>query len=131
MSGNFDFPRDELRVPRQPDWKVASTHIENPREIIPASKDRYFPAKTALLIDPFEDVRIWIQLLVITVDARIGNAAHDFVIAGIGKILLIADAHHAAFRLVAEQLPIASDFTPEERQERFASRFRCVTPEIA
>src|SRR5439155_25751578 len=71
-----------------------------------------------------------VRLFVVAVNARVGSAGENFVVAGIGELPAIGHRDHATLILVAEELTVPGDFIPKKRQQVTSPLPGGVTPEL-
>ena len=81
-------------------------------------------------MEPFEDGEVLVRFLGVAVDAGIGEAGEDLVVAGIRELHGVRDLRRAPGREVAVDLAFLRDLRPEERQQCLASLFRRFAPEL-
>jgi hypothetical protein len=98
---------------------------------IPA-RERGDPAfEAGAAVQPLEHRQVRVRLLIVAVDARIGEPREHLVVAGIGKPEAVRDAHAAPARRVAQDLALAGYDRPDEGQQRLAPCLRRRTIETS
>lgn len=113
------------RVDKEP----GAGRVEDPGEQIPGAEDGHAVFEARAAVEEFEDVHVGVVAPVVAVDARVGDAAEGFAVAGVGEVEPVGDARFRAARAVAEDLSFARNNRPEEGQQRGAAVFGGFAPE--
>ena len=97
---------------------------DDERQHVPAAVRGDAPFEAGTTVQPLEHRQVGIELLVVAVDPRVGGAREHLVVARVREPQPVRDPHAALAGRVAEDLALARDDGPEERQERLAPRLR-------
>lgn len=104
------------QIPSDLHREVAAIHVEDILVDVPGANDGDVAVEVGLLVEPFEHRDVWVGAVVVRINFRVGETGEHFVVAGIGKGLAVGDASDAAFELIAEELALRGDDTPEKRE---------------
>src|SRR6266403_439057 len=119
------------QVPADLDGEMVAADVENILESAPGGEDGDLVAEFGLLVEPFEYGRVRVRAEFVGVDFWIRRTGEHFVVAGKRKGFAVGDASDAAFGLVADDLALRGDDTPEKGKERLAAIADVVAPEFA
>ena len=116
----------------QPDAHVetAALAVEDRREDVPARDDADAAGELRLSVHPLEDRDVGVGAVLVLVDARVGGAGQDLVVARIGEL---GSRCRPGPELPSSRVPVETallrDDGPEKGQERLAPFPRGLAPE--
>jgi hypothetical protein len=119
------FRRIESRLYHQ----AATLAVEDVVETAPSAEHCHPAAQVGNVVQPFEDADVGVGTELVAVDPVVRGAGDYFVVARVRKKLLIGDAGAASQRLVAEELAVLRNRSPQKRKYDSATLGRVVAPE--
>ena len=114
----------EDRGPVAVDVQARALGRHDERQHVPAAVGGDAALEAGPPVQPLEHRQVRVGLLVVAVDARVGEAREHLVVAGVGEPQAVRDPHAAPARGVAQDLALAGHDRPDEGQQRLAARLR-------
>src|SRR5690606_23199476 len=117
-------------VESAPDGKPGARGVEDPGEDVPVHCGGDASLESRPSGEPLEDVGVDVELLVVAVDRRVGDAGEELVVTRVGEVPAVGDADVALEVAVAPELALGGEGSPKERKQRLAAFLGGGPPEI-